>query len=191
MAGVVGGYVPAKLESIGVDVGPLRLSSGLDFAKGVSIKGTGKKVTLATTQEHFAIESLGSEETSKRTPELIREATLSEYKESPDFAEHVVHSPPLLSLWKHSLHGKHRWGMSIDLAKCIGCSSCVTACQAENNVPIVGKEQVAHGREMQWLRVDRYFRGDRDTPEVAFQPVTCQQCENAPCEQARRRCHRA
>ena len=183
MAGVVGGYVPAKLESIGVDVGPLRSTTGFDFAKGVSIKGTGKKAKLATTQEHFAIESLGSNETDRRAPELIREANLSEFKEHNDFAKHVVHSPENLSLWTLKLTGKHRWGMSIDLAKCIGCSSCVTACQAENNIPIVGKDQVSRGREMQWLRVDRYFRGDRENPEVAFQPVTCQQCENAPCEQ--------
>jgi molybdopterin-containing oxidoreductase family iron-sulfur binding subunit len=183
MAGVVGGFAPAKLESIGVDVGPLRNSDAFGFAKGVSIKSTGKKATLATTQEHFAIESLGSEETGRRSAELIREANLDEFEKHRDFAAHMIHSPPNVSLWKNSYTGKHQWGMAIDLAKCIGCSSCVTACQAENNIPIVGKEQVARGREMQWLRVDRYFAGDRNNPEVAFQPMTCQQCENAPCEQ--------
>ena len=115
---------------------------------------------------------------------LVREATRDEYREHPQFADHhqldadagrIFDSPPL--------DGAYRWGMTIDLAACIGCNACVVACQAENNVPAVGREQVRHGRELLWLRVDRYYAGDEDDPRTLFQPVPCMHCENAPCEQ--------
>jgi molybdopterin-containing oxidoreductase family iron-sulfur binding subunit len=183
MAGVVGGYVMADLPSVGVDVSPLRSSGAMAFSTGAEVKPLGTKVRFATTQDHFSIDALGDEEIQRRSQELIREANLDEYKAHPDFAQHVVHHPPLLSLWKLTLAGPHRWGMSIDLAKCTGCNACVTACQSENNIPIVGKEQVTRSREMHWIRIDRYFRGDKENPEVVCQPLTCQQCENAPCEQ--------
>jgi molybdopterin-containing oxidoreductase family iron-sulfur binding subunit len=183
MAGVVGGYVLANLDSVGVDVSTLRSSSATTFGVGAEVKPLGKKVRFATTQDHFSIDDLGDQEIQRRSSELVREANVSEYKEHPDFAKHVVHHPPLLSLWKQSLDGQHRWGMTIDLSKCTGCNACVTACQSENNIPIVGKEQVIRSREMHWIRIDRYFRGPKENPEVVCQPVTCQQCENAPCEQ--------
>ena len=97
------------------------------------------------------------------------------------FPEHTPH----FSLWNpHTYDQGHQWGMTIDLNSCIGCNACMTACQSENNIPVVGKDQVKRGREMHWIRVDRYFSGDpAGNPEVVFQPVPCMHCEDAPCEQ--------
>jgi molybdopterin-containing oxidoreductase family iron-sulfur binding subunit len=152
---------------------------------------------FAHTQDHGAINPFDAtvsalksnvpvDGVAERLGGLVREATLGEYRDHPDFAKHRVHVVHRLSLWEESnLDGaKFRWAMSVDLSTCTGCSACVTACQAENNIPIVGKAMVKRGREMHWMRIDRYFKGSQGSPTgYAVQPVTCMQCENAPCEQ--------
>ena len=183
-AGHVGGLRSDEVASVGVDVSLLMAKSGSSVQTGVKVAATGRTHKLATTQDHFAIDAVGFEAIGARLGELVRTGTLEEYKEHPDFAAHRgPHHPPLESLWEEPKYEGHAWGMAIDLNRCIGCNACTVACQSENNVPIVGQEQVLAGREMSWLRIDRYFAGDVDDPEVAHQPVACHHCENAPCEQ--------
>jgi molybdopterin-containing oxidoreductase family iron-sulfur binding subunit len=169
---------------VGFDAYVLRTSDALHFAGAVTVEKTGRSHTLACTHDHYAIDTVGFEERGKRIGALVREGTLAEYLTNPAFArerfeEHV--SLPLFNPQKYS--GEHQWGMSIDLSVCIGCNACVVACQAENNTPVVGKEQVVRGREMHWIRVDRYFEGPPESPGIVFQPLACQHCENAPCEE--------
>lgn len=183
-AGHVGGLSSEDIAPVGVDVSPLVADSGRKILSDVKIASTGRTHKLATTQDHFAIDAVGYEAIGARLGELIRTGTLEEYEAHPDFAAHRgPHHPPLESLWEEPSYEGHAWGMAIDLNRCIGCNACTVACQSENNVPIVGQEQVLAGREMSWLRIDRYFAGDIEDPEIAHQPVACHHCENAPCEQ--------
>lgn len=183
-AGHVGGLDSDNIPSVGVDVTPLLSNSDSSILTDVKITAAGGTHKLATTQDHFAIDAVGFEAIGARLGELVRTGTLEEYEQHPDFAAHRgPHHPPLESPWEEQKYKGHAWGMAIDLNRCIGCNACTVACQSENNVPIVGQEQVLAGREMSWLRIDRYFAGDVEDPEVAHQPVACHHCENAPCEQ--------
>ncbi len=185
---------------IGVDVSPLRPANNAQIITGVKANGTSLPHKLATTQDHFAIDNGllniktgdGLDITRERAAILVREATKDQLDEGgAEFIEHMgTHHPPLESLWEEPIAAfeedetvKHQWGMTVDLNKCTGCNSCVVACQAENNIAVVGKEQVSNGREMHWIRIDRYFRGNVDTPKIVNQPVACMHCETAPCEQ--------
>jgi molybdopterin-containing oxidoreductase family iron-sulfur binding subunit len=166
----------------GADVYPLRSSDAMGWV-AATLEPAGGRTALATTQDHFAIDDEGAREIAQRAPVLVREVELDEFRADPQHA--LDHGPGhgSVELWEPHEYTGHKWGMAIDLNACIGCGTCTVACQAENNIPVVGKEQVARGREMHWIRVDRYFAGDPADPTVSFQPVTCQHCATAPCEQ--------
>lgn len=186
-AGSVGGLAELDVAPVGVNVYALRCTTSMYTVPALTVERLPGRYPLSVTQDHHAIDVVGLKERARRVPLLVREAPLSEYLAQPDFVRHIGDDPESpKSLWDEWQYPGHRWGMSIDLSKCIGCNACVVACQAENNVPVVGKAQVAHGREMHWIRIDRYFQGNADNPdeiEVAMQPLTCHHCELAPCEQ--------
>jgi molybdopterin-containing oxidoreductase family iron-sulfur binding subunit len=186
---------PMVAEQIGFNGYFLRTSVNPHFvvADGktvgsVKVAKVGEKYPLSITQEHWSIEGRG----------LVREATLDRYREDPEFVKKIAGDDelprePLPSLYTHPpLNAAHQWGMAVDLNVCTGCSACVIACQAENNIPVVGKLQAGHGRTMHWIRIDRYYASadsynqDRrewpEDPEIVHEPMMCQHCENAPCE---------
>lgn len=136
---------------------------------GATFKKTGRTYELANPQGHHQLEGRNH----------VIEATLTDYLKDPK-AGQVKHQ--VFSIWPQHQYNKHKWAMSIDLNACTGCSACVIACQAENNVPTVGKKYVMQGREMHWIRIDRYYKGTPQNPQAVFEPMLCQHCENAPCE---------
>jgi MoCo/4Fe-4S cofactor protein with predicted Tat translocation signal len=153
----------------------LRTSDAPWFGNGLEIAKTGERYPLAVTQEHHVMEG--------RAP--VRAATVEEYKKEPKVIEAQGEKPlATLTMYPDYKYEGYKWGMAIDIGSCTGCNACTIACVAENNIPVVGKEQVAAGREMHWIRVDHYFSGDAEanSVETYHQPVPCMQCENAPCE---------
>jgi Fe-S-cluster-containing dehydrogenase component len=161
-------------QGLGFNAYNLRTSDALWFGSGLEILPTGRTYPLATTQMHYTMEGR----------DLVRSATLEEFQEHPDFAQDghgdADHPPP--SLYPEYRYEGYAWAMAIDHNACIGCNACVIACQVENNIPTVGKEGVMNGREMHWLKIDTYFEGELDDPDVYFQPRPCMHCEKAPCE---------
>ena len=162
----------------GFDMYQIRPSATPWFTNGVNIRKTGGTYPLASTQGYQSIETPNGAERP-----LVQAATLEEYHREPNFAKEEE-PPEGLTLYPGYDYKKepYAWGMAIDLNACVGCNNCIVACQSENNIAIVGKEQVSLGRHMHWLRVDTYYQGDRDNPKAHFQPVPCMHCENAPCE---------
>lgn len=166
---------------VGVDVNGLRSADRPWSGSGLEVKKTSERTRIAAMHHHFNMEGR----------DLIRVSSLEDYRKNPGFAQETDHEPGHgATLFEDPEPQKRReegegnsWGMAINLNTCIGCNACVVACQAENNIPVVGRDQVLASREMHWIRVDRYFEGDdADNPKIDFQPVPCMQCEKAPCE---------
>ena len=174
------GYGRARCGRVGKDVGYnanlIRTTDGFWYSPGFEIAKTGQTFEFATTHERGLAEHMNNRP-------LYREATVEDYKRNPKVIEAMNEVPELHSVYpERTYEGEYQWGMAIDLGACTGCNACVVACQAENNTPIVGKKQVIRGREMHWLRLDRYYVGSEDEPRAVEQPIPCMQCENAPCE---------
>jgi molybdopterin-containing oxidoreductase family iron-sulfur binding subunit len=169
-------------NGIGVDVFGLRTADEPWFGAGLEVVKTGERRRLAAMQHHYSMEGR----------DLIRVGTLEQSRKNPKFAQESEHEPPghgmsLIEVPEPQARRQegegNSWGMAINLNTCIGCGACVAACQAENNIPVVGREQVLASREMHWIRIDRYFEGaDTNDPKMDFQPVPCMHCEKAPCE---------
>ena len=202
--GLALGYGRERTGRVGRQAGfnafPLKTTAADHIAAGAKLRAVGSTYPLSVTQEHWSMEGRP----------IIREAALKHYRENADFVKEMDRETPPSTrpLYPNPLDrlkatALHQWGMSIDLNACVGCSACVLACQSENNIPIVGKEQVGRGREMHWIRIDRYYTADPvkkadhsvlsgdskqpqeswiQSPQVAIQPMLCQHCEAAPCE---------
>lgn len=171
------GYGRTQGGKVGMNSGfnayAVRSSNGLWHAAGSELRKTGKEYLLASTQHHHSMEGR----------DLVRAATLADYVKNPKFAQEMELVPgPELSFYKPYENPDYAWGMAIDLNTCLGCNACVIACQAENNIPVVGKDQVSRGRAMHWMRIDRYYSDDLDDPQILTQPILCMHCEQAPCE---------
>jgi molybdopterin-containing oxidoreductase family iron-sulfur binding subunit len=171
-------------QTIGVSAAPMIVwDQGVRVMSGrpVRLERTDRHEPLTTTQLHHTLEipkRLSMGEGGPRP--IIQETTLAAWRKNPHSGAHVEHEQP--SLWPDHPKGPHHWGMTIDLSACTGCSACVIACQVENNIPVVGRDEVSRAREMHWMRIDRYYDGEGANADVVHMPMLCQHCDNAPCE---------
>ncbi|MEW5799586.1 MAG: TAT-variant-translocated molybdopterin oxidoreductase [Bacteroidota bacterium] len=179
------GYGRTVSGSVGTNVGfnaNLLMSKSLSLSQwlysDVKVSTTTEKYLLASTQEHHSLDDTFLKDIQKKR-DIVQEGTLIQYIDDPKFIEKEHHEITIVPRVKYE---GVKWGMAIDLNKCTGCGVCTLSCNVENNIPVVGKEQVMKGREMTWIRIDRYFSGSSDAPSVSNQPMMCQQCDNAPCE---------
>jgi len=153
--------------------------TGSRMLRDVRMAKAAGKVDLVSTQEHHSLDDEFLKDLHIKR-EIIREGTLRQYEKDPEFLQH--RRPELFSISKEVEYKGVKWAMAIDMNKCLGCNACVSGCNVENNIPVVGKEQVRKGREMQWIRIDRYYAGPPETPTLSHQPMLCQHCDGAPCE---------
>ena len=161
-------------DGVGFNAYRIRTLAATRSPVEVTLQRTGKQVVFATTQNHATMEGRN----------IVRMATLDEFIRNPYFANEAEKDRvPDVSLYPEWEYKDYKWGMAIDLNACIGCNVCTIACQAENNIPVVGKEEVMRGREMHWIRVDRYVTNFAKRQRTVFQPVPCMHCETAPCEE--------
>ena len=168
-------------NGVGFSAYALRTSDAPWFGDGLEVVRTGETTIVACTQDHWTMEQ--PEHAAAAERHLVRAVTLAELVLDPHAVQEMGHQAKGgLSMYPPHKYEGNAWGMAIDMSACVGCNACVIACQSENNIPVVGKEQVARGREMHWIRVDRYYTGPAESPDTFHQPVLCMQCENAPCE---------
>ena len=170
------GYGRTRAGRVGTGIGydgyRIRTADAPAFASA-EVRRTGASILLASTQGHHSMEGRA----------IVRSGSLERYRHEPEFAQHMAHAPAReTTMYGEFAYPGHAWGMAIDQTVCTGCTACVAACVAENNIPVIGKEEVLRGREMHWIRIDRYYEGDPENPGIYHQPMLCQQCENAPCE---------
>jgi molybdopterin-containing oxidoreductase family iron-sulfur binding subunit len=161
-------------SGVGFDAYALRPLGMASFGTGLAVRITGRRQHLAVTQNHQQMNGR----------HMVIAGTAQQYQSDPGFVKRAAHEPaPEMTLYPGWKYEGYAWGMAIDVSACVGCNACVVACQAENNIPVVGYDEVLMEREMHWLRIDTYYEGPPDLPEaVHFQPVPCMHCENAPCE---------
>ena len=180
------GYGRTVAGPVGSNVGvnAIQLHSRLSFTdsrvfSGATITKTAGNYQLVSTQEHHSLDDDFTKDLHLKR-KIIREGTIAEYARNQNFLNEE--QTELLNITKEIEYKGVKWAMAIDLNKCIGCNVCVAGCNVENNIPVVGKEQAAKGRAMQWIRIDRYYSGTDAYPSLSHQPMLCQHCDNAPCE---------